>query len=297
MSKFTIKPLTTVQEIAPVEEIQLQAWGRGERLVIPKHLLHALQYNGSILLGAYDGEQMVGYTFGVLGTVPNLKNRIDQVAAARLQLYSHHLAVLPSYQGQGVGLELKLAQREYADKIGLRRISWTFDPLVTRNAWLNIGRLGGISNTYLTNFYGVLDGDIPSDRLYLEWWITSNRVKSRIDQQRKPLSYEALVGGGAILVNEASRNEQGILQPAEKLISYDQSFMVLVEVPANHKEIAAVDETLGLAWRTHIRHTFLELFAQGYVATDFARQTDDTGQLRCYYFMTHQDAGQIIETM
>lgn len=297
MNQITIKPLTSVQEIAPVEEIQLQAWGRGERLVIPKHLLHALQYNGAILLGAYDGEQMVGYTFGVLSTVPNLHNRIDQVAAARLQLYSHHLAVLPSHQGQGVGVALKLAQREQADKIGLRRISWTFDPLVTRNAWVNIGRLGGISNSYLTNFYGVIDGDIPSDRLYLEWWITSNRVKSRVEQQRKPLSYDALIGGGATLVNEAQRPDNGLLQPAAQLADYDQSYMVLLEVPANHKEIAAADEALGMAWRTHTRQTFLELFAQGYVVTDFARRTDETGQWRCYYFMTHQDAGQSFEML
>ncbi len=118
-----------------------------------------------------------------------------------------------------------------------------------------------------------------------------------MEQQRKPLSYDALIGGGATLVNEAQRPDNGLLYPAEKLADYDQSYMVLLEVPANHKEIAAADEALGMAWRTHTRQTFLELFAQGYVVTDFARRTDETGQWRCYYFMTHQDAGQSFEML
>lgn len=297
MSDITIKALTSVAEIAPVEEIQMQAWGRDELTIIPKHFLHALQYNGGIVLGAFAGPEMVGYTFGLLSTVPNLYKRIDQIAAARLQLYSHQLAVLPEYQGQGVGFMLKVAQREYANKLGLRRISWTFDPLVTRNAWLNIGRLGGITSSYLSNFYGLFEGNIPSDRLYLEWWITSNRVKNRVENKRKPLSYEAILGGGAQVVNEALRRDDGLLYPAEGLADYEQSYMVLVEVPSNHKELAAQDEAVGMAWRTHIRRTFLELFAQGFVVTDFARRTDETALLHCYYLLTHRDAGQTIEMM
>src|SRR3970282_1162763 len=108
---------------------------------------------------------------------------------------SHMLAVLPEYRDQKIGYRLKLAQREAVHEQAVRLITWTYDPLESRNANLNINRLGGIVRTYKRNHYGEmqdgLNAGLPSDRLLVEWWITSNRVKQRLSSERKQLALES----------------------------------------------------------------------------------------------------------
>jgi predicted GNAT superfamily acetyltransferase len=152
MAGIDIRPVDTLSDIRQIETIQLETWGMDDLEVIPARFMHALQHNGASLLGAYDGQRIVGFVFGVLGTVEDLDERIDQVAAARLQMYSVIMGVLPEYQGMGIGHRLKLAQREFALRIGVRLITWTFDPLESRNAHLNITKLGVISHRYERDF-------------------------------------------------------------------------------------------------------------------------------------------------
>jgi predicted GNAT superfamily acetyltransferase len=95
-------------------------------------------------------------------------------------LHSHMLAVLPEYRNRGLGRRLKLAQRDDALARGFELMEWTFDPLEIKNAHLNIARLGAISRRYHADFYGAssspLQGGLPTDRLYAEWWLRSPRV-------------------------------------------------------------------------------------------------------------------------
>ncbi|RMG98079.1 MAG: hypothetical protein D6706_07595 [Chloroflexi bacterium] len=286
-----IRPLTTLDEIRQTEEIQRITWNMDDLEVIPAHLMHALQHNGAVLLGAFHEGKMVGFVFGVLGT-QYTPRRKDQVAAARLKMYSVITGVLPAYQKQGVGYRLKLAQRDFASRIGVRLITWTYDPLESVNGRFNIGKLGAICHTYLRDFHGEMGGinaGLPTDRFEVEWWITSNRVQSRTAQQRRPLDLDSLLAGGALLINEATFNHAGLPVPPPNYVNRPSNLM-LVEIPTNFQHIKQTDPELARRWRDHTRHLFEELFHSNFVVTDFVFHRDPNGHDRSYYLLTYRDS-------
>ena len=279
-------------EMMQIEEIQRHVWTKDEREIMPAHVFHALQYNGAALFGAYDGSSMVGFALAVLATVEGLDHRIDQVAAARLKMYSVIAGVLDDYRDSGVGYLLKMAQRDFATRIGVRLITWTFDPLESRNGRFNIGKLGAVCHSYVRNFHGEMSGinaGLDTDRFDIEWWITSNRVKGRTTEGRRPLSLESLLGGGAVLTNESSFNKDGLLVPPPNYISHPSNLM-LVEIPEDFQLIKQRDFPLAIRWREHTRSLFENLFNSGFLATDFVRHTDSDGHQRSYYLLTYQDS-------
>ena len=291
MSEIEIRPANGMAEMKDIEEIQLVIWGKDEREMMPAHLLHALQHNGAAVLSAYDGSKLVGFTIAVLGTVEGLTERIDQVAAARLKMYSVIAGVLDEYRDTGVGYRLKMAQRDFALRIGIRLISWVYDPLESRNARFNIGKLGAVCNRYLRNFHGEMAGinaGLETDRFEVEWWVTSNRAKGRAKQQRRPLSLQTLLDGGAVIVNKAAFDDSGLLVPSSD-ISYQPANLILVEIPADFQHIKQQDFPLALRWRMHSRTMFEALFRDGYLVSDFVSQMDGENR-RSYYLLVHQDA-------
>ncbi len=292
MSSIQILPVTEVSDAEQLEDVQRQTWQMSELEIFPGRFLHALQYNGACLLAAYDGQKMAGFVFGLLGTVPDLDDRIDQVAAARLQMYSAIMGVLPEYQGQGIGYRLKLAQREFALRIGVRLITWTYDPLESRNAHLNIGKLGVVSHRYFRNYHGELAGlnqGLSTDRFYVEWWITSNRVKSRLGSNRAPLKLDAYRSGGAELINETKTLSNGMLAPPNDFLLSDNRIL-LVEFPNQIQEVKNQDIKLAAAWREHTRKLFEYYFEHNYLITDMVRESSVGEPSRSYYVLTFGDA-------
>jgi predicted GNAT superfamily acetyltransferase len=131
-------------------------------------------------MGAFDGDQMVGFALSVPGT-----------RSGQVYLHSHMLAVRAQYRNSGLGRRLKLLQREDALARGIELIEWTFDPLEIKNAFLNIEKLGAIARRYNINQYGItsspLQGGLPSDRLIAEWWLNSSRVKTLLETGKNPV--------------------------------------------------------------------------------------------------------------
>ena len=292
MSEIEIRAVQGWDELREIEELQRIIWTRDEREVIPSHVFHAMQYNGAALLGAFDGAEMIGFTLAVLATVEGLDHRIDQVAAARLKMYSMIAGVLPGFRDADVGYRLKTAQLDFAMRIGVRLITWTYDPLESRNGRFNIGKLGAVCHTYVRDFHGEMTGinaGLESDRFDVEWWITSNRVKGRTNKERSPLSLESLLSGGALLTNESSFNADGLLVPPPNYISHPAN-LILVEIPADFQGMKQKDFTLAARWREHTRTLFENLFDSGFMVTDFVRHVDGEGQQRSYYLLTYQDA-------
>ncbi len=287
MAAIEIRPVTGIDDLFAIEAIQQKVWGVPDRAILPMHFLRAAPYNGGCLIGAYDGDRIVGFVLGIIATVEGL-NRIDQVAAARLKMHSVMMGVLPEYQGQGIGWQLKVAQRDFAHRIGIRLITWTFDPLMARNAWLNIGKLGCISGTYERNFYGVEDS-LDADRLVAEWWITGNRARSRVRSQRKALSLDAFIGGGAELVNEALFDPRGLPVPATNFF-VTASAIALIELPADFPQLHRQDLALARRWRKHLRDVVEHFFERNYIVTDFVRHTDAEGRRRTFYVVARRDA-------
>jgi predicted GNAT superfamily acetyltransferase len=164
-----IGPLTTLEQFDSCVAIQIEVWNYSDGDLIPRRVFLVAQRIGGQVLGAFDGERIIGFAMAL----PGYRN-------GHPYLHSHMLAVLPGYRNAGLGRTLKLAQREDAIARGFDLMEWTYDPLEIKNAHLNIARLGAISRRYKADFYGPssspLQGGLPTDRLYAEWWLKSPRV-------------------------------------------------------------------------------------------------------------------------
>lgn len=175
-----IRPLTSLEHFERCVVLQLEVWGYSDGDVIPRRVFLVAQRIGGQVLGAFDGETVVGFAM----SLPGYRN-------GKSYLHSHMLAVLPEYRNAGLGRRLKLAQRDDAVARGFDLMEWTFDPLEIKNAHLNIARLGAIVRRYQPDFYGPssspLQGGLPTDRLYAEWWLNSPRVKRVLAGEPMPL--------------------------------------------------------------------------------------------------------------
>jgi len=178
--EFSIRPLIELDEFQNCVDIQGEVWGYDDNDIVPRRMFLLAQKIGGQVIGAFAkaeaGEIMVGFAMAL----PAYRD-------AQVYLHSHMLAVLPSYRNAGLGRRLKLAQRDDAIARGIDRMEWTYDPLEIKNAYLNLTKLGAISRRYQPDFYGAssspLQGGLPTDRLYAEWWLTSPRVEAALQGQ------------------------------------------------------------------------------------------------------------------
>ncbi len=253
---IAIRPIQTHAEYRAVEQLQREVWGLPDVEVVPTHLLLTAAKNGGLLLVAVDGDALVGFVFGFLGFTP----------AGKLKHCSHMAGVHPDYRDQGLGYQLKLAQRAHVLAQGIDLITWTFDPLQTRNAHLNFHKLGAVCQTYIRNLYGEmrdeLNAGLPSDRLQVDWWISSERVTSRLRVEDVHLA-------------SARRSPQQ---------AGTRESPTLIAVPANFQALKAADMALAAHWRMRTRQQFEEAFAQGLQVVDITRQGD-----LCYYELERSD--------
>ena len=173
MTAMRIAALTQLEEFDRCVELQLAVWQYDAADLIPRRMFLLAGKIGGQVFGAFDedaGGIMVAFAMSLVG-----------YREGRPYLHSHMLAVLPDYRNLGIGRSLKLAQRDDALARGIGLMEWTFDPLEIKNAHLNIARLGAICRRYAPDFYGAssspLQGGLPTDRLYAEWWLESDRVK------------------------------------------------------------------------------------------------------------------------
>jgi predicted GNAT superfamily acetyltransferase len=174
-----IESLTTMEQFERCVVLQLEVWGYSDGDLIPRRVFLVAQRIGGQVLGAFDGDTIIGFAMGL----PGYRNGYSYI-------HSHMLAVLPDYRNAGLGRRLKLAQRDDAIARGFDLMEWTFDPLEIKNAHLNIARLGAICRRYKSDFYGPssspLQGGLPTDRLYAEWWLKSQRVMETLRGEAKP---------------------------------------------------------------------------------------------------------------
>ncbi|MFZ0630139.1 MAG: GNAT family N-acetyltransferase [Acidobacteriaceae bacterium] len=166
------------EELDGCVRLQIETWGYADGDVIPRRVFTVAQRIGGQVIGAFEGDHLVGFAMSLPGAKAAQANGTLPVP----YLHSHMLAVTPRYRNSGIGRHLKLYQREEALSRGIALMEWTFDPLEIKNAFLNIHRLGVIVRNYSPNFYGVsssrLQGGLPTDRLHAEWWMDSERVKA-----------------------------------------------------------------------------------------------------------------------
>ena len=171
-----IAPVTSLADFEQAVEVQLAVWGYSDSDVVPKRVFLVAERIGGQVLGAFDGKALVGFAMALPG-----------YRDGKPYLHSHMLAVLTQYRNLGLGRRLKLAQRDDALTRGFDLMEWTFDPLEIKNAHLNIARLGAIARRYQRNIYGPstspLQGGLPTDRLIVEWWLRSERVRRVLGEE------------------------------------------------------------------------------------------------------------------
>ncbi|MFQ5616947.1 MAG: GNAT family N-acetyltransferase [Anaerolineales bacterium] len=277
---FTIHFLESPAEMYAVEELQRQVWGMDD--FVPHHLLLTVAHNGGVLIGAFVEERMVGFVFGF----PGLINTSDRPIVKHC---SHMLGVHPEFEGRGIGFALKRAQWQMVRRQGIERITWTYDPLLSRNAYLNISRLGAVSNTYVRNMYGEMRGSLnrglPSDRLQVDQWVNSPRVNNRMRKRpRRKLDLAHYLSAGAEIINPTRLGEGGWPRPpdspwiasalaeslGESLPEHiPQPTIHLLEIPSDFQSIKAADPELAITWRLHTRALLEEMFGRGYLITGF----------------------------
>ncbi len=287
--KFEIRALKTFEELETVVAIQRSVW-EDPTSVIYRNALVSYVRNGGALIGAFDGERLVGFVLGYLGTETQDTSR---PAMANLKLVSNRMAILPEYRDQGIGYELKLAQRQFAIQQGIRLITWTFDPLQSRNAYLNIRKLGAISRRYWRDYYGTAPSSHvvlgSSDRLITEWWVTNNRVEQRINGKRSGLTITQYTSANAMILNPSRAGVGGSFPEPGEMTSQHPGMVILVEIPSDFSAIVKNDPDMARAWRQHSRDSLEQAIASGYTITDFIHGEYE-GRERSFYALTYAES-------
>jgi predicted GNAT superfamily acetyltransferase len=260
-----IRPLTTIEDCRRVAALERVVWAYtdGEDVVPPPVLIVSIK-RGGILLGAFEGDDLRGFVY----SIPAMKD-------GRPTQWSHMLGVMPDARARGLGLRLKLAQRERALELGLDLIEWTYDPLQAANAHLNFARLGVIVEEYEENIYGdsssPLHSGTPTDRFVAEWHIRRPHVERRLHAVAGSLIRDSSLSTAPVV--NPSRSDKNGVRPGPPDLTLDAR-RILIEIPTGFTEMLAAEPDLALEWRLATREIFQRYFGRGYRAVDFFLSRD-----------------------
>ena len=235
-----IRHCRTIAEYEECLRLERVTWGQG--ILVPTAIFVVAQETGGQILGAYAGNEMVGFTLALAG-----------VHEGRPFLHSHMTAVLEPFRDRGVGRKLKLFQRDDALARGFQLVEWTFNPLELKNAHFNFMRLGAIARRFIPNCYGVtespLHAGMPTDRLVAEWWLDSPHVNS-------------LLAAASVEVHAQATRPQTQSEPPTGAAT--------ISVPLNVTELRLKDRAAAQRIQSDVRAQFESCFARGFTATGIA---------------------------
>lgn len=262
-SSINLKEFTTLNDLEKLQVLERQVW---KMEPLPIHQTLTVLKNGGIIIGAFQNSELIGFSY----SFPGYKEE-------KLYLCSHMLGIHPEFQNKGIGFLLKQKQKEVAITRGYDLIIWTFDPLESRNAFLNTHKLGGRATAYLRDHYGELpdslNAGIPSDRFHLEWKIKESKNKEE---------YQPVDDG--LIANVRTRGD-GLVEINS--IELDKLFLnrdlFFVPIPKAFQLIKKRDMGLAKEWRLKTRDIFETLFSQGLVLIDVTQQKNE--QI-CHYVFT-----------
>jgi predicted GNAT superfamily acetyltransferase len=256
-SNVRLREIADVAEMRAVEELQKEVWGIPDLDVVPLTQLVAAKEAGGVLIGAFDGETLVGFVYGF----PSFEH-------GELAHHSHMLAVKSGFRNLDLGRRLKLAQRNHVIAQGIRLVSWTFDPLQSLNAYFNFTKLGVLCDRYLPHFYGKdatsFLHQTGTDRLWVSWFVSSERVKRCIGGINEPVKFETVVPLVQFAEDETPRRNDVVVALAGE--------HTVIEIPSNIDALLHQDRETALQWREETRWAFTEAFKAGYVVESFTRE-------------------------
>lgn len=251
-----IETVTTLEQCDQCRALAAEVWGSDAACSTPQMMVHA-SYGGVVLL-AYHGNRPIGFLFS-----------FPAVYKGEVVLWSHETAVLPEFLHHGVGTQLKRRQRDLARELSYRQIAWTFDPLVSRNAYFNLHKLGAKIVEYKRNAYGT----DPSDRInrgletdrWIAVWGTDDDAGPDVSGQtiQAPYTWLQVGADGAPVMNKRSNRSVS---------------RAVTQIPLDFGNLLVRDWDVARQWRSAFRETAEALWAAGYRPSQYVLE----GQLGSY---------------
>ena len=265
-STVEVRQIKTIEELEQVQQLEKAVWGDP---AIPIHQTLTAVKNGGIVVGAYENNQLVGFSYGFPGFVNG-----------KPYLCSHMLGIDENYRGQGIGEFLKKEQKNAAIEMGYDLLTWTYDPLESVNAFLNLTKLKAICSTYVKNCYGEMkDGlnqGLPSDRFQVEWWITNPYIEEKHQDDLAAIERVPYV-----------QTADGLPQLADvDPSSYFNYEALLIPVSNQFQQMKKDYPELALDWRLKTRDLFESLFKNGFAAVRVVKTEDEPVH---YYLLKKRD--------
>jgi predicted GNAT superfamily acetyltransferase len=261
-----IRDLKSIDDLSQLKAVEKEVWGMTNEDALPLTLAIACKAAGNLFVGAFakekDKEKLVGFAFGFFGR-----------EHGQTTIHSHMLAVLDAYRHLDLGSRLKQAQRERAMAMGVHEMTWTFDPLRSRNAHFNFSKLGVVSDTYKVDFYGPETSSMlhrnGTDRLWVRWILNSRRVRDRLTGKSTNARVETLDAMKLLapLVRFDPSGRPGRADLAESLGRQ----RVSIEIPGDILHVERTDMGLAREWRDATRWAFREALKAGFVVAEFCR--------------------------
>jgi chorismate synthase len=274
-TRVSIRDLRTIDDLNQLRAVEKEVWGMADDDALALTLAIALKAAGNVFVGAFedpkpgqgktdkgkpDKEKLIGFAFGFLGREHGTTT-----------IHSHMLAVLEAYRHLDMGAKLKHAQRERALAMGVHEMTWTFDPLQSRNAHFNFAKLGVVSETYKVDFYGPETSSMlhrnGTDRLWVRWLLNSKRVRDRIagkDARAEIMDGLRLL---APLVRFDGKGKPVRAELAEAL----RRERISIEIPGDILAVEHADMGLAREWREATRWAFRESLKAGFFVAEFCR--------------------------
>jgi predicted GNAT superfamily acetyltransferase len=257
-SSAEIRELHDIGDLRLLAGLFAEVWGRPGEPSLDSDVLKALAHSGSYVAGAFAQGRLIGGLVGWLGGDPR-----DE-----LHMHSHILGVLPGSEARGLGFELKLHQRRWCLERGVKVMEWTADPLVRRNVYFNLTKLGAQAPKYFVNFYGEMHDGInagdESDRLLIRWQLDSERAELAAAGRMREPDAETLRrwGPDAVLAVGPS---------GEPVMSESSARVLICQVPEDIVALRHTDPTLARAWRGALRRALGGAMDRGYAITGATR--------------------------
>ncbi len=262
MSHHDIRPLKTIEEFRACVALQEETWGHGFTERVPTAILKVAQLLGGVASGAFDESgALAGFVFGMTG-----------VRDGEVVHWSDMLAVRRELRDVGLGAELKAYQRRVLMDAHLTKMLWTFDPLQSRNAYLNFSKLGIVVREYARDMYGETDSPlhrgIGTDRFVALWLMDTDRVRARIAGRERGPDADAHAKDPSALAEADGGLE--LPRPAEPVLGLDAP-TVRVAIPVDVSRLMAASMELAMAWRNATRSTLTHYLDRGYEVRELLR--------------------------
>lgn len=283
-----LRPLVERREQEACVDLQRRVWGEDFADVTAPAILAIVQHVGGVAAGAFDGDRLVGFVFGVTG-----------LRGGRPAHWSHMLAVHPDARGRDLGFHLKCYQRRVLLELGVERVLWTYDPLMAQNAYLNLVRLGARPVRYVRDYYGegsdsTLSAGLGTDRFVVEWRIADEAVERAIGEEgvgTRLSEYQAKRRAEPRAAPVANLRPGPGGEPEPVSVDPPESPVVRVAIPSNVLAVREASEAQAGRWRASTRQALEALLAGGYRVVGFLRPHGDPPDHPAYVLEWPAEAG------